>query len=127
MFEFRHLTLSNKTLNWDSLADPRGSQKGPIPRSYDVEMQIHTPALTGSTTVSIAEPPNLAENSYQSRLRRYLLSDIDKKWTDVLLIVCGFISGLVDGLSFNYWWSFSDMQTGMPPSPSGHILMGNPL
>lgn len=43
---------------------------------------------------------------------RHLLSDIDTKRTDIVLIVCAFVSGLVDGTSFNAWGSFSSMQTG---------------
>lgn len=74
-------------------------------------------SLGGSTNVSIAEPPDVEEGgggSRRERIRRYWLSDIDRNWTDILLIVCGYISGLVEGLSFNYWGSFSNMQTGMP-------------
>jgi uncharacterized membrane protein YoaK (UPF0700 family) len=39
---------------------------------------------------------------------------IDPHYTDIFLVMCGFVSGLVDGLSFNAWGSFSSMQTGKP-------------
>ncbi|KAJ5769737.1 uncharacterized protein N7511_001788 [Penicillium nucicola] len=50
----------------------------------------------GSTTVSLSSN-QIAENT---------------KHTDIVLIICGFVGGLVDGLSFNAWGSFSSMQTG---------------
>lgn len=52
------------------------------------------------------------EFSLRSSTSRYFLADINTEWTDVLLIVCSFVSGLVDGLSFNAWGNFSSMQTG---------------
>ncbi|OKL62568.1 hypothetical protein UA08_02136 [Talaromyces atroroseus] len=30
-------------------------------------------------------------------INQHLLSDIDTKWTDIILIICGFVGGLVDG------------------------------
>lgn len=50
------------------------------------------------------------EFSLRSSISRYFLADIITKWTDVLLIVCGFVSGLVDGFPFNAWGNFSSMQ-----------------
>ncbi|KAJ6171223.1 hypothetical protein N7470_000290 [Penicillium chermesinum] len=38
--------------------------------------------------------------------------ELDRTHTDLVLIICGFVAGLVDGLSFNAWGSFSSMQTG---------------
>lgn len=78
------------------------------------ERNIRLPhSIGGSTNVSISELPEAEESCCQLGFRRYWLSEIDRKWTDILLIVCGYVSGLLDGLSFNYWGSFSNMQTGM--------------
>lgn len=46
-------------------------------------------------------------------LSRYMGMELDTSHADIVLIVCGFVAGLVDGLSFNAWGSFSSMQTGM--------------
>lgn len=48
-----------------------------------------------------------------SHLSQYFLVELDPRRADVVLIVCGFVGGLVDGLSFNAWGNFSSMQTGM--------------
>ncbi|KAJ5364914.1 uncharacterized protein N7496_010627 [Penicillium cataractarum] len=58
-------------------------------------------------TVSAAET-----QLFPFRMSRYFSVEIDRKHTDIILIVCGFVGGLVDGLSFNAWGSFSSMQTG---------------
>lgn len=68
------------------------------------ERNIRLPhSIGGSTNVSIAEPPETEGSCCQLGFRRYWLSEIDRKWTDIPLIVCGYVSGLLDGLSFNYW------------------------
>lgn len=108
MFVSENFTLPNKASNRDSLPHPRGA----ISRPDDVEMQTHAPS-TGSINVSISESTLHEHSPCQPEWRRYFLSDVDKRWTDLLLLACGFCSGLVDGLSFTYWWSFSNMQTGM--------------
>lgn len=106
-------SLSNKGL------DANRSHSGMIPMLDIAERQIRPAhSLSGSTTASIADQPEDDENSFKARSRRYWLSDIDRDWTDILLIICGYISGLVEGLSFNYWGSFSNMQTGIFPTTS---------
>lgn len=106
MFVPKHWTSPNKPSNRDSRPYPKWTAS----RSGDVEMQTHAPS-TGSFSVSISETLHEKSTS-QSGLKGYFMSDIDKKWTEILLLACGFCSGLVDGLSFAYWWSFSNMQTG---------------
>lgn len=111
MVEFQQsFSLPNK------LPDPGGKDAIMTPGLAILERPIRPArSLGGSTNVSIAEPPEVEEGgSCRERIRRYWLSDIDRNWTDILLIVCGYISGLVEGLSLNYWGSFSNMQTGMP-------------
>ena len=109
-------SLSNKGF------DSNRSHSGMIPMLDIEERRIRPPhSLSGSTTASIAEQPEDEEGSLKAKLRRYWLSDIDRDWTDILLIICGYISGLVEGLSFNYWGSFSNMQTGIFPNQTNPL------
>lgn len=124
----RVAALSKPTISEQGLSTP--DQTPPASRgiltpgavSVDMEKQTHTAtpySLAGSTNVSLADAKE-EERGRRTGLGRYLLSEIDPSWTDVILVICGFISGLVDGLSFTYWKSFSDMQTGMSHYP--HLL-----
>ncbi|KAJ5964989.1 uncharacterized protein N7479_004865 [Penicillium vulpinum] len=65
----------------------------------------------GSTAVSISGNQT-EDNTAWSTISRHFRADIDATHTDIPLIICGFVGGLVDGLSFNAWGSFSSMQTG---------------
>ncbi|KAI9927859.1 hypothetical protein ASPWEDRAFT_29251 [Aspergillus wentii DTO 134E9] len=70
-------------------------------------------SVAGSTDVSLSGNQATSEQfSSRSALFRYFAAEIDPKRTDLILIACGFVGGLVDGLSFNAWGSFSSMQTG---------------
>ncbi|GAE00001.1 conserved hypothetical protein [Paecilomyces variotii No. 5] len=42
----------------------------------------------------------------------YFRAEVDTRWSDLILILCGFVGGLVDGLAFNAWGNFASMQTG---------------
>ncbi|CAG8890330.1 unnamed protein product [Penicillium egyptiacum] len=66
----------------------------------------------GSTAVSLSGNQTEEDNTVRSTISRHFRADIDTTHTDIPLIICGFVSGLVDGLSFNAWGSFSSMQTG---------------
>ncbi|PWY68526.1 hypothetical protein BO94DRAFT_301053 [Aspergillus sclerotioniger CBS 115572] len=63
-----------------------------------------------STNVSFSV--NQREETIYGTITRHFKADIDRKYADWMLVVCGFVGGLVDGLSFNAWGSFSSMQTG---------------
>jgi hypothetical protein len=76
----------------------------------------YTPGLWssgGSTAVSLSGNQTQEGNSVPATLSRHFRAKIDTTHTDIVLIMCGFVGGLVDGLSFNAWGSFSSMQTGM--------------
>jgi hypothetical protein len=80
----------------------------------------YTPGLWssgGSTAVSLSGNQTQEANTLPATLLRHFRANIDTKHTDIVLIICGFVGGLVDGLSFNAWGSFSSMQTGMYPRP----------
>lgn len=49
-----------------------------------------------------------------SRCRRHLRADVSRDWADVVLVLCYFITGLLDSASISYWGSFVSMQTGTP-------------
>ncbi|OGE47164.1 hypothetical protein PENARI_c058G02115, partial [Penicillium arizonense] len=79
------------------------------------EESKYTPGLWssgGSTTVSLSSNQIAESTTVGSVLSRHFRANIDTKHTDIVLIICGFVGGLVDGLSFNAWGSFSSMQTG---------------
>ena len=113
-FNNKKLSISGKTLF--SPPSTPACREFMTPGSIDVEKQFQTPlpyCAVNSNNVSIANATR-EECKPRSRFGRYLLSEIITSWTDIILIICGFVSGLVDGLSFTYWNSFSDMQTGTP-------------
>jgi hypothetical protein len=62
--------------------------------------------------VSVSGNQTEDDNTVYSTISRHFGADINTKNTDIPLIICGFVGGLVDGLSFNAWGSFSSMQTG---------------
>ena len=47
------------------------------------------------------------------RFKGYMRANVTTKWADLLLILCFFVSGLVDSVAFNVWSCFASMQTGM--------------
>lgn len=72
-------------------------------------------SIRGSTSASLSagNQTTISDGvSLREVMSQYCQAGINTEWTDVLLIISGFVSGLVDGLSFNSWGSFSSMQTG---------------
>ncbi|GLA33286.1 hypothetical protein AnigIFM63309_000109 [Aspergillus niger] len=65
-----------------------------------------------STNVSLSVNQPMKGGGLYANLARHFQAEIDTRYADIVLVVCGFVSGLVDGLSFNAWGSFSSMQTG---------------
>lgn len=51
--------------------------------------------------------------SRMTRFKRHMASDVHDDWTDIILIVLSFITGMVDAAVFNTWSCFVGMQTGM--------------
>ncbi|KAH8426665.1 YoaK family protein [Aspergillus melleus] len=102
---------SNQLIYWDTPAAPNPS----LPR-LDDESKDPTGmwSVGGSTTVSLSGNQGIysEDTTFLSTLSRHFRTEIDTKHTDVILIICGFVSGLIDGLSFNAWGSFASMQTG---------------
>lgn len=44
--------------------------------------------------------------------RDYLTEDISREWTDLILLIGCFATGLLDAAVFNVWQCFVSMQTG---------------
>jgi hypothetical protein len=83
----------------------RAEHSVPIP-SHPAEPRTDV-SLAGTVT-DAAEKPHLL-----SKLSQYFLKELNPRRADIILVLCGFVGGLVDGLSFNAWGSFSSMQTGI--------------
>ena len=57
----------------------------------------------------LRKPPS---TSIVRRWRRKLMIDIKRDWSDVVLLFCYIITGLLDSSSISIWGSFVSMQTG---------------
>ncbi|KAF7589372.1 hypothetical protein BBP40_004420 [Aspergillus hancockii] len=103
---------SNQFIFWDdSFANPTIPRTNPSFPRLDDKKETNGAWSTGaSTNVSIAGM--VEDTTLRSSLFRHFHDKIDTTHTDLILIICGFVSGLVDGLSFNAWGSFASMQTG---------------
>ncbi|ETN37518.1 uncharacterized protein HMPREF1541_07140 [Cyphellophora europaea CBS 101466] len=53
-----------------------------------------------------------SKKSHLSRFRRHMAQDVHQDWSDIILVVLSFISGMVDSAVFNTWSCFVSMQTG---------------
>lgn len=65
-----------------------------------------------STDETLSQKQGTLAKIRDKNLVHYFASDINTKRADIVLIICGFVSGLVDGVSFTAWGSFASMQTG---------------
>ncbi|KAJ5081217.1 hypothetical protein N7456_013455 [Penicillium angulare] len=85
------------------------------PLQEDVKLQRHSQEGSRDDVVNtLSAEGRITEAEIcpvTSHISQYFLVEIDPTRADVVLIICGFVSGLVDGLSFNAWGSFSSMQT----------------
>lgn len=106
------MNSSNRSLS--SATTEEGNETKNIPG--DGIQQSRTASVDNGTdlpyTGSAASPPNSVYQSASSKISNYFLVELNPRHADVVLIICGFVGGLVDGLSFNAWGSFSSMQTG---------------
>ncbi|EXJ87973.1 hypothetical protein A1O1_04900 [Capronia coronata CBS 617.96] len=54
----------------------------------------------------------MSSTSPGGTVQRYLYQDLDVSYMSIVIIICFFISGLIDSVAFNSWSCFVDMQTG---------------
>lgn len=69
-------------------------------------------SLTHGATESDPLLPKAKEESSATRLRKHLTSNVDRRWGDLVLLVCCLITGLLDSSSTFIWGCFVSMQTG---------------
>lgn len=65
-----------------------------------------------SRTGSLSSQETVTVEHKRGPVARYFLAEINPHRTYLLLIICSFIAGLVDALSYNAWSTFTGMQTG---------------
>ncbi|PGG98107.1 hypothetical protein AJ79_02523 [Helicocarpus griseus UAMH5409] len=71
------------------------------------------PHMSRSSSFTLVDPEScITKLPWHARLFYHLKEDVDPTWSDMLLVVCSFISGVIDSLAFNAWGSFANMQTG---------------
>ncbi|OAX77384.1 hypothetical protein ACJ72_08319 [Emergomyces africanus] len=71
------------------------------------------PHLSRNSSFTFVEPESCIPNlPWHSRLSHHLREEVDPTWSDMLLLACSFVSGVIDSLAFNAWGSFANMQTG---------------
>ena len=54
-----------------------------------------------------------AGRSPKAGWRKSMTADIRRDWTDLVLLICYIVTGLLDSASISTWGSFVSMQTGM--------------
>ncbi|KAK2871737.1 hypothetical protein FQN49_002875 [Arthroderma sp. PD_2] len=82
---------------------PARARPGPIP-SGNSSMTM----VTGGWLDDVDGDTEISDGGIVQYFRR----DINPAGTEVLLITCAFISGVIDSAAFNAWGSFANMQTG---------------
>ncbi|RWA10271.1 hypothetical protein EKO27_g4824 [Xylaria grammica] len=58
------------------------------------------------------QPLLIGDRSLKSGWRRYMIADVNRDWTDSILLACYIVTGLLDSASISTWGSFVSMQTG---------------
>jgi hypothetical protein len=53
-----------------------------------------------------------SDSHITQRMRRYMQTNVNRNWADVVLILCYTITGLLDSSAVFIWGSFVSMQTG---------------
>ncbi|EER25518.1 hypothetical protein CPC735_066180 [Coccidioides posadasii C735 delta SOWgp] len=71
------------------------------------------PAISAySSFTAVDDLESVSDFSIRTRAARYFQEQVDTERSDLLLIACSFISGVIDSAAFNAWGSFASMQTG---------------
>ncbi|PYH85493.1 hypothetical protein BO82DRAFT_327070 [Aspergillus uvarum CBS 121591] len=67
---------------------------------------------TNTTTTPTAPPTTTSTSPRLTRLHTHLITPLSQRWTDLLLLTCYTITGLLDSTAVFIWGSFVSMQTG---------------
>ncbi len=81
------------------------SEERPLLRSFP------NPSGYGLRHLTAPEDKN---SSHLSSFARRLNEPIDTRWADLVLLVCFFVSGLVDAGAYNAYENFASMQVRRP-------------
>ncbi|KAK5174057.1 uncharacterized protein LTR77_001137 [Saxophila tyrrhenica] len=90
-----------------NLSDSNGAQNSdnrPLLRSFPRPSGYGTQYLTGSDEGNDA--------STSEKVKDYLMADVAVRWADLVLVVCFFVSGVIDAGAYNAYENFASMQTG---------------
>lgn len=63
--------------------------------------------------MSNVEDQTPSKGSRFTTIKEYFDAEIEESWSDLILFLCCFITGLLDSGVFNVWSCFVSMQTGM--------------
>lgn len=68
----------------------------------------------GTRGVVDEEQALLGQPPAKSNWRSHLTVNVHRDWADLVLLLCYFVTGLLDSASIQTWGSFVSMQTGEP-------------
>lgn len=61
------------------------------------------------------------EISTKKGILEHMKEELSDSWTDAILLVCCFVTGLLDAAVFNEWSCFVSMQTGELQETSSYL------
>jgi len=74
--------------------------------------------------MSDVEDPQQRKGGRMASMMEHLQADITVAWTDLVLLLLTFTTGLLDSAVFNVWSCFVSMQTGQQAhNPGGTIIL----
>ena len=94
--------------------DANTASERPLLRSFP------NPSRYGTHSVSSKQE----DTPVTTKLKAFLVADVDTRWADLILIVLFFISGSIDAGAYNAYECFTSMQvTGRLTTHAKHLLM----
>lgn len=75
------------------------------------QAQLQATESEAGSHIEVALGTMSSEKS-RGTVQRYLYQELDASYMSFVIILCFFISGLIDSVAFNSWNCFVDMQTG---------------
>ncbi|KAI1955820.1 hypothetical protein LOZ58_006631 [Ophidiomyces ophidiicola] len=107
--------IENGNITFEEPASSSATEKsGDVERGLNDAVRLaELPAISAYSSFTAVDKASAVEDfSVRGRCVQYFQEDVDTKHTEVVLLVCSFISGVVDSAAFNAWGSFASMQTG---------------
>lgn len=74
---------------------------------------VNGSARSAAALIDEEQPLLGGGRSLKSGWRKTMATDIHREWTDLVLLVCYVVTGLLDSASISTWGSFVSMQTGL--------------